>query len=74
MTKITVAAMWLAFMLGLLSVFSDDYNSILVMLGILLFAIHLIEYVVVKFMTSKEISFLQTMLFGYGHWLPIIKN
>lgn len=74
LTKMTVSMIWLAFILSSTSLFSDDYNSVFVMLGILLFLIHIIEYIVVKLMTVNEISFIQTMIFGYGHWLPILKN
>lgn len=73
-TKIVVGAIWLAFILGLFSLLPEGYNFICVMLGIALIIIHLIEYFVIKLKSDKEINFIQTMLFGYGHWLPIIRN
>jgi len=68
-TNITLSAIWLAFILALLSFIPGDYNSILVKLGVLLLAIHLIEYVVVKLKTGKKINFLKlcfsVLVIGY---------
>ncbi len=74
LTKLTVIMIWIAFILGLVSFFPDSYNFIFVILGILLIVIHLVEYIVVTKMLNKNINFFQTMLYGYGHWLPLIKS
>jgi len=74
MTKFIVIMIWIAFLLTLFSVFPDSYSAIFKFLGIALFVIHLTEYIAIKKMIKQDIDFIQTMLFGYGHWLPLLKK
>ncbi len=79
-TKALLAGLWLLAILGLVSItpLPAEYQSYLLPLaGIVLF-VHLLEYVAmkakVKSKSNTEISFVQTMLWGFGHWLPLLKN
>ena len=43
------------------------------MIGIILIVVHLLEYLVLKTVVKTlEISFVQTMIFGYGYWLTMV--
>jgi len=75
-TKITLSIIWIGFTFSFFSVFPEPYNSYLLSFGIFMAMVHLLEYLAVKirFGHLKAINFFQTLIFGFAHWIPIIKN
>lgn len=79
-TKTLLAALWLLAILGLLSKspLPSEYQLYLLALAGIVLLVHLLEFVAmkgkVKSKSNIDISFVQTMLWGFGHWLPILKN
>jgi len=69
---------WAAFVLSSVAVIPDPYSSYIVWFGILVFLIHLAEYLFVKFRfagkAAGELNFVKTMLFGFTHWLPLMMD
>ena len=76
--KIAVAFFWLAWILSLVSVIPGPYGPTIVMVGALVIAVHLFQYLLLKprFAGREDvkISFVQTLLFGLAHWLPLINH
>jgi uncharacterized protein YhhL (DUF1145 family) len=76
--KAAVAVFWLAWILSLVSVIPSHYGSTIVFLGGLVLVVHLFEYLLVKSKFAERggdgISFVQTLLFGFAHWLPLLKQ
>ncbi len=73
-TKVFLYAFWIAFILSIFSMLPAEFNSIMFYLGLIMLGIHVLEYVVIKFVMSKDIGFIQTLIFGFGHWLPLMKK
>lgn len=75
-TKIALSVFWVAWILSLASLIPQPYGQIVLWVGGLLLLIHLVEYLVTKPIVARrsngEVGFIQTMLFGYGHWLPML--
>lgn len=67
---------WVAFMLSLFSVFPLPYNTYIFYFGIFMAVVHLLEYLglTLKFKGSPPFNFFQTIIFGFAHWLPILKH
>lgn len=65
---------WLGVVLNLWFVFTKGSGQIFIALGALLCIIHFIEYVFLRFKMRKPISFFKTMIFGCGHWLPVMEK
>jgi len=76
--KVAVAVFWLGFILSLVSVIPGDYASTIILLGCLILVIHLFQFLFVSSRLStvddKKIRFVQTMLFGFAYWLPLLKQ
>lgn len=56
-----------------------EYQMALVTVMAVLFAVHVVEYVVVfnrlkKRAGEKSNHFLQVLLFGFLHWIPLLHN
>jgi len=78
--KISLVGLWGLALLGLLSMspLPEQYQPyILPLVGIVLVA-HLVEYFAMKAKvmakTKIQMSFTQTMLWGFGYWLPLLNN
>ena len=78
--KASLVGLWGLALLGLLSVspLPEKYQFyVLVLAGVVLLA-HFLEYFAMKAKlkskSNTEMSFVQTMLWGFGYWLPIFKN
>jgi len=73
-TRIGVIVFWIALVLSLISVIPRPYSSYVIWIGAWVLLIHLLEYFYVKAKfagkVGVEISFVQTMLFGFTYWLP----
>ncbi|WP_054113453.1 DUF1145 domain-containing protein [Marinagarivorans algicola] len=65
---------WLGVAINVLIVLTVGGRQVLIVLGVLLCMIHSIEYVFVRLIMRKPISFFKTMIYGCGHWLPMVKK
>ena len=79
-TKALLAGLWILAILGFISLspLPEEYQFYLLVLAGIVFLVHLLEYFAmkgkVKTKRNIDISFVQTMLWGFGHWLPLLKN
>jgi len=77
-TRIAVVMFWVAMALSLVSVIPGPYGPPIIWIGGLVLLIHLAQYLFVKSIFagrySEDFSFVQTMLFGFTHWLPLLIN
>ncbi len=77
-TRIGVIVFWIALVLSLISVIPRPYSSYVIWIGACVLLVHLLEYFYVKAKFAGkdgvDISFVQTMLFGFTYWLPFFVN
>ncbi len=77
-TKVALLALWLACILSLVSVIPRPYGSTILWIGGLILLVHLVEYLFVKSGVAERnggnTDFIQNMLFGFAHWLPVLKR
>ena len=77
-TKFALLAFWLAWVLSLLSLIGPPNGQTILWIGGLLLLVHFLEYLFVKSRVAERdngnTGFIQTMLFGFGHWLPVLKR
>ena len=77
-TRIAVGAFWFALFLSLISVIANPYGRYIVWIAGLVLLIHLLEYYLVRPRLAGpgagKFSFFKTMLFGFTHWLPLLKH
>ncbi len=77
-TRIAVGAFWFALFLSLISVIPNPYGRYIVWIAGLVLLIHLLEYYLVRPRLAGpgagKFSFFKTMLFGFTHWLPLLKH
>jgi len=79
-TKALLAGLWILAILGLISIspLPAEYQSYLFPLAGIVLLVHLVEFFAmkakVKTKSNTDISFVQTMLWGFSHWLPLLKN
>ena len=78
--KILLVGLWGLAILGFffISLIPQEFqNYVLALLGVVL-VVHLIEFIAIKDKLKKktniEMNFFQTMLWGFGYWLPILKK
>lgn len=80
MLKMSLTALWILALLGLLSLspLPAEYQFYLLALAIIVLLVHFIEFFTMranfKNHTKSEMNFRQTMLWGFGYWLPILKH
>jgi uncharacterized protein YhhL (DUF1145 family) len=76
--KVVVAVFWIVWLLSLASIVPSTYGTTIIWIGALILAAHLFEYFLIKYRFAGQgggkIDFLQTILFGMAHWLPLIKR
>ncbi|RXJ71736.1 hypothetical protein CS022_20015 [Veronia nyctiphanis] len=72
--KLGLIAFWAVFILSIFSFLPEGWNIPVTLIGIALLVIHFLEHVAVKYNSNKETSFVQTMIFGFLHWLPILRR
>jgi uncharacterized protein YhhL (DUF1145 family) len=76
--KVTLLAFWLAWVLSLLSLTGQPYSQFILWIGGLLLLVHFVEYLFVRSRVAERdngnTGFIQTMLFGFAHWLPVLKR
>ena len=78
--KASIVGLWGLALLGLLSMSPIPIKFqfyVLPLIGIVL-VIHLVEYFAIKAKIMAkakiEMSFIQTMLWGFGYWLPLLNK
>ena len=78
LTKGALLVFWLVCILSLISLIPNPYDQNILWIGTLLLLVHLIEYLFVKSKVAKRThgnsGFIPIMLFGFAHWLPILKR
>jgi len=78
LTKVALLAFWLACILSLVSLIPKPYGQTIVWIGGLVLLVHLVEYVFVKSRVAERnagnTGFIQTLLFGFVYWLPVLKR
>lgn len=79
-TKALLAGLWILAILGFISVspLPEEYQFYLLILAGIVLLVHLLEYFAikakVKTKSNADISFVQTMLWGLCHWLPLLNK
>ena len=77
-TKALLTGLWIMAILGIASIspLSEEYQLYPLALAGVVLLIHLLEFFVIKTKVKNniEISFVQTLLWGFGHWLPLFKK
>ena len=79
-TKALLAGLWILAILGMISIspLPAEYQWYLLVLAGVVLVVHLLEYFAlkakVKHKSNTDISFTQTMLWGFGHWLPLLNK
>ncbi|MBA6350836.1 MULTISPECIES: DUF1145 domain-containing protein [unclassified Colwellia] len=80
MLKMSLTVLWILALLGLFSIspLPTEYQFYLLALAIIVLLVHFIEFFAMKANfknhSKSEMNFLQTMLWGFGYWLPILKH
>jgi len=78
--KASLVALWGIALLGLLSIsfLPEQLQRYILPFAGLVLIVHFIEYLVVKRKLKNksniEVNFIKTMLWGFGYWLPLLKN
>ena len=78
-TKIGLIGLYALTLLSLFIPFLTEYQSTLLIITGIVIAVHLGEFVMLKSKMTEAAPersdhFIQTFLYGFGHWLPIIKK
>lgn len=71
--KALTVLFWVVFIVNLFQLL-PNYYVWLTYAGFGLLVIHGLEYVMIKPKKFKDMSLIQTLLFGFGYWLPILKS
>ena len=73
--KALLVAFWLSWILSLFSLIPDPYGRFVAWAGPLLLLVHLVEYLIVRSKSTQpgSVDFVWTMVFGFAHWLPLLK-
>ena len=78
LTQVALLAFWLACALSLVSLIPRPYGQSILWIGGLVLLVHLVEYVFVKSRVAERnaanTGFIQTILFGFVCWLPVLKR
>jgi uncharacterized protein YhhL (DUF1145 family) len=78
LTKALALALWAACILSLLSIIPQPYGQPVLMLGAVILLLHFFEYLLVRSKVAKrtggKTGFIETMAFGFGYWLPVLRS
>ena len=78
LTRALLLALWAACILSLLSIIPRPYGQPVLMLGTVVLLLHFIEYLLVRSKVAKRLGgktgFIGTMVFGFGYWLPVLRE
>lgn len=76
--RVAVIFFWLAFVLSLASIVPGPAASIIIWLGAFVLVMHLAEYLyarhILTTMDRDKVSFVRTMLFGFTHLMPLLRE
>lgn len=78
--KALLVGLWGLALLGLLSIspLSEKYQFYVSALASVVLLVHFIEYFAIKAKVmskaKRTMSFTQTMLWGFGYWLPLLNS
>ncbi len=77
--KIAVTIFWAVLGYSFVFPFSQTIQSTLVMAGALMAIVHFLEFIVQRkklnlIQAGGFNGFVQTMIFGFGYWLPLLKK
>lgn len=78
-SKAVAIAIYSIALIALLTQAMQPYRNIIVGVAAVLILAHLLEYLVLRKKLQaaaphRRHHFLQTLLFGYGHWVPLLKT
>ncbi len=77
-TRILLLALWAACILSLFSIIPQPYSQAVLILGTVVLLIHFVEYLLVRSKVAERLGgktgFIETMTFGFGYWLPVLKG
>ena len=78
LTRITLIGFYVVTILSLFIPLLADYRNIFLIITVVLLVAHAVEYLVMKARMvnaapERNDHLLRTLLFGYGHWLPLLK-
>ncbi len=77
-TKVALLALWLACLLSLFSVLPEQFGRPILWAGGFILLLHLVEYFAVRAKVAErqngDTGFIGTMVFGFGYWLPVLKD
>ncbi len=78
LTKALVLALWVACILSLFSIVPQPYGQAVLMLGAVILLLHFVEYLLVRSKVTERLGgktgFIGTMVFGFGYWLPVLRE
>jgi uncharacterized protein YhhL (DUF1145 family) len=74
--KVLLLGFWVAWIASLASLVPDPLRPYVVWTGVVLLLVHLSEYVAVRSRLTQTDGnhFVRTLLFGFGHWLPLLRK
>ncbi len=77
--KVVTTVFWGVLGYSFVFPFSESTQSTLVLIGAVMAAAHLLEFIVqrnkLNAINAGGINgFIQTMIFGFGYWLPLLKK
>ena len=77
-TKALLLALWLACLLSLTFVIPASFGQPILWTGAAILLVHLLEYLVVRSKVAErqngKTGFFGTMVYGFGYWLPILRQ
>ena len=75
--KASLIIFWLVAILTIAKLINLPYSDEVLIVAVVLIIAHIAEYVALPLTLFKgkeiKISFIQTLLFGFGHWLPLLQ-
>jgi uncharacterized protein YhhL (DUF1145 family) len=78
LTRALLLALWAACILSLLSLIPEPYGQPVLMFGAVVLLLHFVEYLLVRSKVAERLGgktgFIETMAFGFGYWLPVLRS
>ena len=75
--KASLIIFWFVAILTIAKLINLPYSDEVLIVAVVLIIAHIAEYVALPLTLFKgkeiKISFIQTLLFGFGHWLPLLQ-
>jgi uncharacterized protein YhhL (DUF1145 family) len=78
LTRVFALALWVACIVSLLVTLPEGYRSVILMIGGLVLLLHFLEYLLVRSKVAAKLDgktgFIQTMMFGFAFWWPVLRE